>query len=485
MPASRFRSRFRTGAAFVAALVLALLPAAASAHTKLDSSAPAAGETVRAEVTEVRLHFSQGVSADFTTLAVLLGGDTVAAGTATAVEGSGRKEFVLALPRPLASGAYRVRWRTAGADGHVIQGTFEFTVALPPAASADSSAADSGSAAALAGSTDPATGAAAPAEPAPPVDEDASRQSSPSDGVLPVLVRWGWFLSLLGMIGAVGFRFFVALPLSRRPEHAGVADRAVYAAWYLALAAAALSVLTLFARLWQQSAALNGAALAFDGDRLDALLTGTVWGIAWVLQSIATLAFVVGLLVARAPYGRSAGWMGAAGAAVLLAAVPALSGHAAAAERLAALAIFADTAHVLGGGLWLGTLATLLAAGLPASLHAQPGEGPRAVADMVNLFSPLALAAAGVVALTGAVSSLLHVGSPAALFGTGYGQMLLLKLVLLAGVAALGYHNWRRVRPALGEAEGTNRLRRSARAEIATGLAVVLVTAVLVALPTP
>ena len=56
---------------------------------------------------------------------------------------------------------------------------------------------------------------------------------------------------------------------------------------------------------------------------------------------------------------------------------------------------------------------------------------------------------------------------------------------LLAGVAALGFYNWRRVLPTLGDDAATHRLRRSARVELGLGLVVLLVTAVLVALPTP
>jgi putative copper export protein len=176
--------------------------------------------------------------------------------------------------------------------------------------------------------------------------------------------------------------------------------------------------------------------------------------------------------------------VGAAVGAFLLAWVPALSGHAAAAERLPALSIVADTLHVLGAGLWMGTLAVLLAAGLPAVLS-RPGGGPAPLAAMVNAFSPVALAGGGVVAATGLVNALFHLGSPADLFGTTYGRALLLKLGLLAGVAALGAYNWRVVRPGLEKPETAARLRLSATTELALGVVVVFVTAILVALPTP
>jgi putative copper export protein/methionine-rich copper-binding protein CopC len=478
---SRAAGTFRAGAALLAALALALLhPLPALAHTKLGSSRPAAGDTVEA-LAEVRLGFTRPVSDDLTTLALILGADTVAAGKLAMVPGSEGKEYVYALARPLAPGAYTVAWRTAGADGHVIQGSFAFVVA-GAAARADSARA--GSAARDSASGD--TSAAGPVGVVSPPDEpsDTGETDSPAGAPLAVLVRWGWFLSLLGMIGAAAFRLVVLGKLAKDPAHAAVAERAAYGTWLLALAAAALSVLTLLARLWQQASALNDGD-AFTGTSLNVLLTRTGWGTAWVLQALATVAFFVGLMVARSRHGRGVGWLGAAAAAVLLSAVPALSGHAASVEELTGVAILSDTLHVLGAGAWLGTLSMLLAAGLPATLAAPEGEGAAAVAAMVNRFSPMALAASGVAAVTGIVNSLFHVGSFGALFGTGYGRFLILKLALLAGVAALGWYNWRRVRPALGADEGTARLRRSARLEIATGLAVVLVTAVLVALPTP
>jgi putative copper export protein len=196
------------------------------------------------------------------------------------------------------------------------------------------------------------------------------------------------------------------------------------------------------------------------------------------------VAFVIGLFVSKAPYGRAAGWMGAAAGAVLLSAVPALSGHAAAVDRLSAVAILSDTVHVLGAGVWLGTLLAVLAVGIPAALTVGP-DAAGAVLAMVRAFSPMALAGASAVGVTGVVNALFHVDAVSALWTTTYGQALLVKLALLAGVAALGFYNWRVVLPSLDGEAGASRLRRSARLELGMGLVVLLVTAVLVALPTP
>jgi putative copper export protein/methionine-rich copper-binding protein CopC len=457
-----------------AALACALLPVPAAAHTRVESTQPANGDTAHGAVREVRLRFSRAVESELTTITLFRGGVQVAGGGAK-VQGEEGREFLLALPAPLEPGGYEARWKTVGSDGHVLEGAWRFTVA------ADSS---------VAPATTPAAIAAAGVDDPPPMpttdgtDEALEEEVGEAGRPLAVAVRWAWFAALLGMIGSIAFRYGVLPRLDRDPLLRPVAARAEGAVWFVALGAAALSVAALFARLWMQVAALGGGEAAWDGARLDVLLRDTGWGLAWVLQAIATLAFVTGLFIAKAPHGRGVGWMGAGAGAVLLSAVPALSGHAASVGRMNGIAILSDTLHVLGAGVWMGTLAALLAVGIPAALIATDGAAG-AVAAMVRAFSPMALAGAAVVAVTGILNVVFQLGAISEVWSTGYGRALLIKLALLAGVGALGFYNWRRVLPTLGDDAGTRRLRRSARAELGLGLVVLLVTAVLVALPTP
>lgn len=108
----------------------ALLPRPAAAHTGLERSVPARGDTVRGEVREVRLVFTRRAERRFTGVELAgPGGAVVPGAEAAEVEGSDGREFVIPLAAPLAPGAYTARWRTAGRDGHVIRGSFAFTVA--------------------------------------------------------------------------------------------------------------------------------------------------------------------------------------------------------------------------------------------------------------------------------------------------------------------------------------------------------------------
>ncbi|HSU17784.1 copper resistance CopC/CopD family protein [Longimicrobium sp.] len=465
---------FRAAAA--AALLSATLvrPAPAAAHTRLQSSRPADHAAVGDTLRTLHLRFSEAVAPAMSVLELRLGDSVVARG-AMRGDPADANALDFALPGRLSPGGYVASWRAASADGHVVRGTLAFTVEA--AEPAPAIAAASGFA---------PRGDVAPGDGQPSADAGAMEDEGDSDAAapLPVAVRWMEFLALLGMIGSVSFHLLVIRRL-RGGEMEKVADRAEYGVWYLAAAAAALSLLTLLARLWLQSVALNGAADAFDGEMLNALLTGTVWGSGWILQALATVAFFLGLMVARAPHGRSVGWMGSAVAALLLAAVPALSGHAAAEERLTALAIASDWLHVLGAGVWLGTLAAVMLAGLPAAAFAGEGKATADFARIVAVFSPVALAGAGLAGATGVVNSLFHITAIPDLWRTGYGVMLLAKLALLAIVGAIGFYNWRFVLPTLQASESPSRLRRTAGAELAAGLLVVLVTAILVALPPP
>jgi copper transport protein len=211
-------------------------------------------------------------------------------------------------------------------------------------------------------------------------------------------------------------------------------------------------------------------------------MMSTHWGHALLLQHAAGAVALIAFLLARR--GHASGWLLATGASLVLVVTPALAGHAIAAPRFTTLSVVLDALHVLGASGWLGSLFLLVAAGVPA-IERMGDERWSDIAALVEAFSPVALACAALVVGTGVVAAWLRLGSLHALFTTLYGQVLIAKLVVLSGVVATGAYNWLRVRPKLGTAGATVTLRRSARTELAIGVIVVVITAVLVATPTP
>jgi putative copper export protein len=288
-------------------------------------------------------------------------------------------------------------------------------------------------------------------------------------------VRWLWFLSIIGVIGAVTFRFLVAgnargLAPAVRSESIARAARVGLVSAAFAIAAAAL-------RLVAQSIALLGEI----GADVMILLTGTTWGTAWIIHAAAATAALAafGLAVRGVP----GAWALAAIAVPGLAASPSLSGHAAAVQSLQPIPIVADILHVAAGGTWIGGLLVLFAAGLPAARSDGPLGGH--FDRLVAAFSPIALASAAIILATGAFASLIHIGSPADLITTRWGQLLTLKIAAALAVAAFGARNFLRLRHGILEPAGAERLRQSAAAELAIGAIVLLVTAFLVATSPP
>jgi putative copper export protein len=146
-----------------------------------------------------------------------------------------------------------------------------------------------------------------------------------------------------------------------------------------------------------------------------------------------------------------------------------------------------NAVHVLAASTWLGTLLVLAIVGIRGVIGSASAGQQRAVlvADLVNSFSPLALTAATIVALTGATTAWLHLKRVSALYTTSYGITLMVKLLLVLIVAMLGAWNWRRVRPSLGAEGSEHMIRRSSRMELAFAGLVLIVTSVLVTLPSP
>jgi copper transport protein len=91
-----------------------------------------------------------------------------------------------------------------------------------------------------------------------------------------------------------------------------------------------------------------------------------------------------------------------------------------------------------------------------------------------------------VVLVTGAVRGVVEVGSLAALTGTSYGVVLLVKVGLVVVLVALGALNHYRLVPALSVRPGAARsFRLNSGGEVALALAVLLATAVLTGLAPP
>ncbi len=138
------------------------------------------------------------------------------------------------------------------------------------------------------------------------------------------------------------------------------------------------------------------------------------------------------------------------------------------------LAVF-TALHHLGTVAWLGAMPYLI-------LTVRNDDDPGRIARVTRRYSSMALISVVVLVAAGIGMAWFYVGSPAGLYGTSYGLMLLAKIYLLGLMLTLGAGNWYLLRssghlPALL----LLRLRRFSEAEIGLGCMVLLAAASLTA----
>ena len=112
-------------ALLLAAFVAAPLPAAR--HNRLVRAEPGVDSTVAKSPAQIRLWFKEPPELAVSSIKLA---DAAARPIATgAVKATDDKTSIaVAVTAPLPAGRYTVTWKTAGTDGHVIKGSFGFTV---------------------------------------------------------------------------------------------------------------------------------------------------------------------------------------------------------------------------------------------------------------------------------------------------------------------------------------------------------------------
>ncbi len=178
----------------------------------------------------------------------------------------------------------------------------------------------------------------------------------------------------------------------------------------------------------------------------------------------AALALVGASLLTRVPRW---GWPLYGCVVLALCSVIPLLGHAGGSPWRQAI----HAVHIVGGAIWLGSLAVLVAIRL--RWVASPLSTVRPTRPLEARFSPIALSGAALVGVSGFIAAWIYVGAVDALFSTLYGRLLVLKIACVGAVVACGWLNWRRVRA------GAEPSISVMGTEVAFALAVVVATSVL------
>jgi putative copper resistance protein D len=278
--------------------------------------------------------------------------------------------------------------------------------------------------------------------------------------VLGLLARWAHLASGVTLLGS----FALLLLAGRAQKPTAICwDRRVLA---LARVAAVVALVSGVMGLGVQTAVLEGrAGGAVDPAALARVLTTTQLGTIWLARH-GLLALLAAVLFLRGEERTAADWAAFRGQGVLLGGaallLAAASGHASAVEPTPVLAESIDALHLAAAGVWIGALVPLAFLASMAATPAGADARPHAVIA-ARRFSAVALGAVVVLVVTGISNTWTQVGGVAALLGTPYGRLLMLKLGLLIGLVALGAVNRRRLVPALagdGERVGRPAMRR-------------------------
>lgn len=111
-------------------LLILVFPTATWAHSKLETSTPAADAKLTESVQEVSLSFNENIDENLSTLKVKNAqGESVEVAEVKVNQNT----MLGTLAAPLPSGSYTVEWKIVGGDGHPVDGTYAFEVDAPVA----------------------------------------------------------------------------------------------------------------------------------------------------------------------------------------------------------------------------------------------------------------------------------------------------------------------------------------------------------------
>lgn len=213
-------------------------------------------------------------------------------------------------------------------------------------------------------------------------------------------------------------------------------------------------------------------------------LAGTLAALPVVMRATefghVTLAQIIALAASLLVFRPGARAKIAAALAGLATALEAWHLHGAAMHAGPSPILVSELLHVLAAGAWLGGL-------LPLALFIRAAP-PAAGAIAARRFSAMATACVVVLAATALWQGRILIGSVAALFGTAYGWIALAKLGLFVMLFAFAARHCLELTPALSRGEpfaARRSLARSIFTEMALGLAIVLVAAVIASLAPP
>jgi copper transport protein len=429
-----FLHRVTTRRFLLLALPLALsltlmFPAIASAHAILLRSDPAKDSVLSIPPRGVRMWFSEDLNPAFTT-AVVINGERARVDNHDAhVSSNDTKEMDLTLTRNLPPAVYIVVYRTQSAvDGHILQGSFIFSVARPD-----------GTVPTLSPGTNPGQNLLG-----------GSTTTGSSTGQLDGPTLFSLVMITLVELGAVFWvgaqfwaNFVLSLSAEQHAEERPINER-VQQRFERRFSLPTLLILFLanIGIIVGQALNLTGGDWvgAFSPQLLAGLASGGRFGTYWLLRE---LVIVVAIILSLSMLWRKQRpplvnrllpltnlFLGL----VLFIAIT-MSGHAAAVStNVLVYSIVIDWIHLLAAALWVGGMMYIATIFLPELGKYSLVERTRSLLTVIPYFSPLAVAGVLLMAITGPFSATFRLSSWDQFLTTAYGRTLVIKIMLVGGL---------------------------------------------------
>ena len=309
------------------------------------------------------------------------------------------------------------------------------------------------------------------------------------EGLL-IAARTLHFAAAITLTGVFAFERLVAGPAFRQsgaapPSAAKLRRRLGWVAW----ASLALALVSGAGWLVAVAAGMSGKPLgvALSQGAVPVVLTRTRFGEDWLLRFALAVLLAFCLPGKRRRAGGALGWAALFLAAVMLASL-AWAGHGAATPGPRGdLHLAADIFHLLGAGLWLGTLPPLILL-LTEARRTGDADWAAVARTATRRYSVLAVASVTVLLAGGLVNTWFLAGTVPALVGTEYGRLLLAKIGLFIAMLMVAAVNLLRLTPRLAGPRNViwrtvTLLQSNARLEAALGLGVLAIVGALGTLP--
>ena len=422
-------SRLLLIAALLAILFTLFFPAIASAHAILLRSDPPKDARLTTAPGAVRMWFTEALNPAFSTAEVVNAASTRIDNNDAHVNPGDETEMDLTLQHNLPPDVYIVIYRTDSAvDGHVLRGSFIFTVDNPD-----------GSVPTLSPGANPGANVLG-----------GGNLTGLYTGQLDPPTLFNLLMITLVELGAVFWagaqlwhNFVLQLSSEKHESEQAVNEQAqVRFERRFSLPTLLIILLANIGVLIGQAINLTGGnwGQALAPSLLAGLATSGRFGTFWLMrEGIVILGIIISLFVLMRR--RRPVWIDNLLPLVnlllglLLFIAITMSSHAAAVTKVPiTFAIIDDWLHLLAAALWIGGMLYIAVIYLPILKKQPVSDAARSLVTVLPFFSPLAIAGVIIMSITGPFSTDFHLSSWDQFLDTAYGRALLVKIALVGGL---------------------------------------------------